>query len=130
MSGSSLNNYTTFAAFLLSCGAVSPAAAANYGANQQFLEKIGFCPTDARTIAEALKSATGSGLTKPPLTGPVLPPQTGPRPPVGTGPSPGPTGPVQLKVPPGWLVGLPRPGGPFLTLTVGPGPGHLPPRIG
>ena len=111
------NDYAVFANFLLSAGIVSPAGAANYGGNVQFLQQIGFCSPDAQTIAQALKAAANS-VMRPPITpGHVPPPHApggGPSSSTG-GPSSNPGGPV--VVPLGWLVGPLRVQGGLLPLT-------------
>ena len=103
------NDYAVFANFLLSAGIVSPAGAANYGGNVQFLQRIGFCSTDAQTIAQALK-ANANFVTPPPIGTGHVPPPHGP----GGGPSSNLGGPV--VVPLGWLVGSVRVQGGLLPL--------------
>lgn len=63
MSGSSnANNDSTLAGFLLSAGIVTPSATQNITATQGFLQQIGFCTSEAQTIALALKQQSLGSL--------------------------------------------------------------------
>ncbi|HTB44182.1 MAG TPA: hypothetical protein VK741_11195 [Acetobacteraceae bacterium] len=71
--GSSSNNDTTLAGFLLSAALVTPSATQNTSATVTFLQQIGFCTTEANAIAAALKQlglaalSTSTGIAPTPV---------------------------------------------------------------
>ncbi len=84
--GSSSNNDTALAGFLLSAALVTPAATQNTSATVTFLQQIGFCTTEANAIAAALKQLGLAALTTS----------------IGTAPKPAASG-AGVTVPIGWL---------------------------